>query len=144
MSQAQAVIAAMLTPALLILAAGSLIAAALIRLGRVVDRVRTLGAPEAKPTLVELARHERRANLALAAICAYFTAVALFVAAGIAIAADHFMNGTLTWLPISLTLVGMLLIVAGAGAMVAESRDSASLIALDISRLRERVDAGVR
>ena len=143
MSQAQALIAAMLTPALLILAAGSLIAAALIRLGRVVDRVRALGAPNAiRPSSVELTHHQRRANLALAAITAYFIAVALFVAAGVAIAVDHVMHDTLTWLPISLTIAGMVLIVVGVGAMVAESRDSASLIALDIARLRDHVDGG--
>ena len=41
-SAAQAIISAMITPALLILASGSLIATALVRLARVVDRVRKL------------------------------------------------------------------------------------------------------
>jgi hypothetical protein len=41
-SPSQAIIAAMITPALLILALGSLIATALVRLARVVDRVRKL------------------------------------------------------------------------------------------------------
>jgi len=145
MSPAQALIAAMLSPALLILAAGSLIAAALIRLGRVVDRVRVLGAPEAKPaTPAELAHHERRASLALAAITCYFVAIAFFVAAGAAIALDHAVHDTLTWLPITLTLIGMALIVVGVAAMALESRDSASLVAADIARLRERYAGGAR
>jgi hypothetical protein len=139
MSPAQALIAAMLSPALLILASGSLIAAALVRLGRVVDRVRVLGAPDAKlATLDELTRHERRASLALAAITSYFVAIAFFVAAGAAIALDHAAHDTLTWLPISLTLAGMALIVAGVASMALESRDSASLLTSDIARLRER------
>jgi hypothetical protein len=137
MSPAQALIGAMLTPALLILASGSLIAAALIRLGRVVDRVRALGAPSAAAvSLEELNHHERRARFALAAVTAYFVAIALFVAAGIAIAADHVAADRLTWLPITLTLAGMLLIVAGVAAMTLESRDSAALIWADIAKLR--------
>ena len=144
MTPAQTLIAAMLSPALLILAAGSLIAAALVRLGRVVDRVRALGAPDAKPvTAEELSRHERRASLALSAITFYFVAIAFFVASGAAIALDHAAHDTLTWLPVVLTIVGMVLIVAGVAAMVLETRDSASLVARDIARLRERyaVDA---
>lgn len=41
-STSQAIIAAMITPALLIMVSGSLIATALARLGPVVDRVRKL------------------------------------------------------------------------------------------------------
>jgi hypothetical protein len=138
MSPAQALVAAMLSPALLILASGSLIAAALVRLARVVDRVRALSAPGATPASeAELAHHERRASLALTAITAYFVAIALFVAAGAAIALDHALRDALTWLPIALTLAGMVLIVTGVAVMTLESRDSAALIALDIARLRE-------
>jgi hypothetical protein len=126
----------MLSPALLILASGSLIAAALVRLGRVVDRVRVLGAGTVAVTNDELTLHGRRANLALTAITSYFLAVALFVAAGGAIALDHALSGELTWLPISLTLAGMLLIVVGVAAMAIESRDSATLVATEIARLR--------
>jgi len=137
MSAAQALIAAMLTPALLILASGSLIAAALMRLGRIVDRVRAL-ATIAAPAPEEVARHEERARLALRAISAYFVAVALFVAAGAAIALDHALDGRVAWLPVALTLTGMALIVAGVAAMTLESRSSARLIADDIARLRLR------
>ncbi len=132
----------MLTPALLILAAGSLIATALVRLARIVDRVRSLaGGDGASIRLEELARHETRARLALGAITVYFVAVALFVLAGAAIALDHLVQGQLTWLPVSLTLAGMLLLVAGAGAMAVESRASGELIAADIAHLRRRASA---
>jgi hypothetical protein len=109
----------MITPALLILAAGSLIGATLVRLGRIVDRVRamsTIGSRSVEPS--EIINHDRRARLALGAIMAYFTAVALFVAAGISIA--------------------MVLLVAGAGAMVVECREAASLISADLARLRNQ------
>ena len=138
MSSAQALIAAMLTPALLILASGSLIATALVRLARVVDRVRSLGAAGGPVPAEELDLHERRARLALRAIDAYFVAVVLFVVAGIAIAVDHVADGRLAWLPVALTLAGMALIVAGAAAMTFESRDSGSLIQADIAKLRRR------
>jgi hypothetical protein len=136
MSPAQALIAAMLTPALLILAAASLIATALVRLGRVVDRVRVLNAAAAPVPASDLALHEYRARLALSAVTAYFVAVTLFVVAGIAIAADAWLHGALTWVPITLTLAGMVLIVVGAAAMVWECRQSATLIAAEIGRLR--------
>jgi hypothetical protein len=136
LSPAQALIAAMLTPALLILAAGSLIATALVRLARVVDRIRALPGLGIPIESAELVLHERRARLALAAVTCYFIAVALFVSAGLGIAADAWSHGALTWLPVVLTLAGMLLIVAGAGAMALESRSSAKIILVEIARLR--------
>jgi hypothetical protein len=141
MLPAQALITAMLSPALLILASGSLIAAALVRLARVVDRVRALAAapPTGRAVLAELTTHERRARLALAAITLYFIAVALFVLSGLAIALDHLASGRLTWVPVSLTLAGMVSIVAGAACMTVETRDSAALIAADIAHIRAAV-----
>jgi VIT1/CCC1 family predicted Fe2+/Mn2+ transporter len=138
LSPAQALIAAMLTPALLILAAGSLIATALVRLARVVDRIRALRASATGDVAAEAKLHERRARLSLAAVTCYFVAVVFFVGAGVGIAADAWSHGALTWLPVTLTLAGMLLIVAGAAAMALESRYSAVLILVEISQLSER------
>lgn len=68
MTPAQSVVAAMITPALLILASSSLVATALVRLGRVVDRSRVLIAtidagsvPEPEALRCSLDRHQRRA-----------------------------------------------------------------------------------
>ncbi len=67
-SAAQAIISAMITPALLIMASGSLIATALTRLARIVDRVRKL-AETPGPTLSEsLLVYQHRAVLAGRAI----------------------------------------------------------------------------
>jgi hypothetical protein len=91
-SPAQAMIAAMVTPALLILAASSLIATALLRLARVVDRVRKRSEVAARdPT--ERIRHQRRALLAERAVALFFFAVVSFVIAGFAIAIDHSADG---------------------------------------------------
>ena len=137
LSPAQALIAAMLTPALLILAAGSLIATALVRLARIVDRIRGLSVLAVRAEPEELELHARRARLSLTAVTCYFVAVALFVSAGLGIAVDAWSHGAVTWLPVTLTLAGMLLIVFGAAAMTVESRYSAALILVEISRLRK-------
>ena len=75
-SAAQTIIAAMITPALVILASGSLIATALVRLPRVVDRVRGLSRwRDTGVSKDDLDRHERRALLTERAIGLYFWAV---------------------------------------------------------------------
>ncbi len=122
-SVAQAIVAAMITPALLILASGSLIATALVRLARVVDRVRKLAElPNAPGRAGELALHERRALLAERAVSLFFCAIVCFVVAGFAIALDHTTGGRFWWLPVGVTSIGMALIVAGSSAMLAECR----------------------
>jgi hypothetical protein len=134
-SAAQAIIAAMITPALLILASGSLIATALVRLARVVDRVRKLAESREAPPAGELQRHERRALLAEQAVRLYFFAVLCFVLAGFAIAVDHLAADRLTWLPVLMTTAGMCLIVAGSTAMLAECRLAAAQIRAEIAGL---------
>jgi hypothetical protein len=135
-SAAQAIIGAMITPALLILASGSLIATALVRLARVVDRVRRLIETGGATALAEeLRRHERRALLAERAVRLYFFAVVCFVLAGFGIAIDHFAGDRLTWLPVALTTVGMALIVAGSAAMLRECREAAAQIRDEIRRV---------
>ncbi len=121
-SPAQAIISAMITPALLIMASGSLIATVLVRLARVVDRVRKLTESSGSLAAGELERHERRAVLAERAVLLYFCAVVCFVAAGFAIALDHALGDQFWWLPVAITTLGMALIVSGSTAMLAECR----------------------
>jgi hypothetical protein len=129
-------IAAMITPAMLILASGSLIATALVRLARVVDRLRKLAERhDAKPDAAELDRHGRRATLAERAVTIYFAAVVCFVVSGFAIALDHLAGDRLTWLPVSVTMLGMCLIVAGSAAMLAECRVAAAQIRAEVAAL---------
>lgn len=144
-SAAQAMIAAMITPALLILASGSLIATALVRLARVVDRVRKLAVPNDAPASGdELRRHERRAVLAERAVQLYFVAVVCFVIVGFTIAIDHVSGDRLTWLPVLITTLGMCLIVAGSAAMLAECRLSARQIQAEIASLIAATPPGSR
>lgn len=135
-SPAQALIAAMITPALLIMASASLIATALVRLGRVVDRVRKLSEHrDANVAARELRRHRRRALLAEYAVSLYFLAVLCFVVDGFAIAVDHLAADNLTWLPVLVTTFGMCLIVAGSAVMLAECQLSARQIRDEITML---------
>jgi hypothetical protein len=130
-------IAAMITPALLIMASGSLIATALVRLARVVDRLRRLAEPgERVRDASEITRHERRARLAERAVALYFSAVVSFVVAGFAIAIDHAVGDRLTWLPVLMTTLGMCLIVAGSAAMLAECRLAFAQIRAEIASLQ--------
>jgi hypothetical protein len=126
----------MITPALLILGSASLIATALVRLARIVDRVRKLSELESSQRAAELARSERRATLALVAVTALFAAVVTFVAAGIAIAIDRASGDRYTWLPVGIALFGMGLIVIGSGSMVLECGYSAAQIRAEIECLR--------
>lgn len=136
-SPAQAMIAAMITPALLIMASASLIATALVRLARVVDRMRKLAElGDRARDADEIRRHERRALLAERAVALYFFAAACFVVAGFTIAIDHAAGDRLTWLPVLVTTLGMALIVAGSAAMLAECRHALVQIRVEIGSLR--------
>jgi hypothetical protein len=100
--------------------------------------VRKLAESSHPPDEGELARSERRANLALIAVAVLFAAVVVFVATGIAIAIDRTTGDRLFWLPVGLTLVGMGLIVIGAGSMVIECASAAAQIRSEIGSLRKR------
>ncbi len=131
-SPALVIISAMITPALLILGSGSLVATALQRLGRAVDRVRFLlqiSEAEAqrlgwtKETLNRwLERHSERSIIGERAVSSFFAAVGIFVADCLSIAVDYYFANTLTWLPVSLTIIGMILMLCGAYFMLLESR----------------------
>ncbi len=130
-SPALMIISAMITPALLILGSGSLVATALQRLARAVDRARAvmqLSADDAKKLdwtdeVLQrwLARYARRSLIAERAVTVFFLAVGTFVLDCLSIAVDHYFANTLTWLPVSLTIFGMCLMLAGAYFMVLES-----------------------
>jgi hypothetical protein len=142
-SPAQSVVAAMITPALLILASGSLVATALVRLGRVVDRSRALVATIAAGDVADpdglrrsLDRHQRRALYAERSVALFFGAVVVFVLDCLSIGLDHFAGDSLTVVPIAATIVGMAVLLVGAGYMVAESQLGGEQIVEEIARGR--------
>src|ERR1700730_14241380 len=99
----------MITPALLILACASLVATALVRMARVVDRARLLAAIAhdgnweklcaTKAQLrTALERHGKRAHYAECSIAVLYVSVVVFILTCLSIVVDHAMGGSLNWL----------------------------------------------
>ncbi len=135
---AQTIISSMLTPAFLILGAANLANIALTRLARAVDRARKIVALKAKhpatlPFDAWLMRYRRRASLAENAVLAFFSAVATLVLACLSLALDHYLGGRITWLPVALTILGMLIVLAGAMLLGFECRIARNQIYEEIS-----------
>jgi hypothetical protein len=150
-SAAVAMIAAMITPALLILASASLVATVLVRMARVVDRARVLAAIAhagdwqklgATPGELRAAleRHARRARYAEWSIALLYATVVVFVATCVAIVIDHAAGDTLSFLPVGLAIIGTLVLLAGGTLMVAESRLGGAQIAEEIRDALARLE----
>jgi hypothetical protein len=136
---AVAIIAAMITPALLILGSASLVASALMRMARVVDRARILAAIAHEGTAGKvgitpdqlrswLESHAARARYAERSITLLYAAIVVFVSTVLSIALDRALDGSLSGLPVVLAVGGTLLLLTGGAYMVAESRMSGAQI----------------
>src|SRR5439155_19173724 len=122
LSSSLAVLTAMITPAVLISASGTMILSTSSRLGRVVDRVRSLS-----DRLQELSRgdseidllEERRAmlfdqldkltsrsRLLQRALTTFYLAVGVFVATSVAIGVVAFFGARGAWVPVAMGLIG--------------------------------------
>jgi len=135
---ALAVLTAMITPAVLISACGALIFSTSTRLGRVIDRVRTLSERfealalnpqkdemfEERRELIfsQLDRQTSRARLIQRAMTAYYTALGIFVSATVAIAIVSAAAKAFTWIAVVLGLVGSLFMLYGSVLLIVESR----------------------
>jgi hypothetical protein len=142
-SAAVATIAAMITPALLLLGSASLVASALVRMARVVDRARILASVAHEGTLDKLGitteqlrswlhSHAQRARYAERSIALLYAAIVVFIATCLSIALDRALAGSLSWLPVMLAVGGTMLLLTGGAYMVAESRLSAQQISAEI------------
>jgi len=142
-STAVATIAAMITPALLLLGSASLVASALMRMARVVDRARILSAIAHEQTLDKLGittgqlrswleSHALRARYAERSITRLYAAIVVFISTCLSIALDRALNGSLSWLPVLLAVMGTVLLLSGGAYMVAESRLSGEQIRAEI------------
>ena|ERR1700730_10221246 len=149
-SAAVATIAAMITPALLILGSASLVASALVRMARIVDRARILAADVHNGTLdkmgvttdqlrVWLESHAKRALCAERSIRLFYSAIVVFIATCLSIALDRATGGILKWFPVALAVAGTVLLLAGGVYMVMESRLSGEQIADEIRNALSRL-----
>lgn len=139
------VIGAMLAPALLMAATGSLLISANARLARVVDRLRLLvlgeGDPDGEaPSLpeheVEIAEHRRRAALVLRACWMLYVALGCFIGTSLALAASVLAEARIGIAATVLALLGMASLL---GAAIAMGRE----VSLAVRSLDAELDAAL-
>jgi len=108
------ILGAMLAPALLMAATGSLLVSANARLARVVDRLRALivawekDAPDRAERDTQISRHRTRAALVLRACRTLYAALAAFVGTSLALAADALLAFRMGAVATVLAVIGML------------------------------------
>lgn len=137
LSGALAILSAMITPAVLISACGSLIIATSTRLGRVIDRTRqvshdfeeivraeerTLLAEEKEMLFGQIDRLTRRTRLLQLAMHRLYLALSVFVATSVAIGTVAVTGERYAWIPILLGLSGAVLLFAATLNLIRESR----------------------
>ena len=134
------ILAAMITPAVLISACGTLVFSTSSRISRVVDRVRSLadqiermgqrmpgpGLPVSilrkELFLDQLKRLSRRAILLRSALTGFYVAIGLFVLTSIAVGVVAMADLSASWLPVSLELLGSGVLLYGTLLLVSEAR----------------------
>ena len=128
----------MITPAVLISASGTMILSTSTRLGRVVDRVRSLSDrlqelpnDDAQADLLEekramlfdqLDKLTSRSRLLQRALTTFYLAVGVFVATSVAIGVVSFFGGRFGWVPVALGLIGAFFLFYGSMLLVFEAR----------------------
>jgi hypothetical protein len=134
------ILAAMITPAVLISACGTLVFSTSSRVSRVVDRVRVLadliermgrdsGGPPS-PTAVrkealfldQLKRLSQRALLLRSALTGFYIAIGLFVATSIMVGVVAIANLEFGWFAVALELVGSVVLLYGTLLLIREAR----------------------
>ena len=134
------IVSEMITPALFIVASGSLLGTVLARLGRVVDAFRTLRAEPPDPShSASLEIYERRAELAERAMMSFYSAVTCFVATCLFIALNRVTERALVWVPVGAAILGVSLLTFGSGCMIAECRVALRQLRGEISAAKRRV-----
>ncbi|HEX6625305.1 MAG TPA: DUF2721 domain-containing protein [Pyrinomonadaceae bacterium] len=149
LSSALTVLTAMITPAVLISACGTLILSTSTRLGRVVDRVRSLSdsfeeLAHSEGTL-ELFEERRavifdqldkltsRARILQRSLTVFYTATGIFVAASVAIGVTAAIDGTrYAWVPVVLGLIGALFLFYGSILLIFEARLALSTLSAEM------------
>ena len=138
LSSSVAVLTAMITPAVLISASGTMILSTSTRLGRVVDRVRSLSDrfqqladfgstaeffEEQRAMLYDqLDKLTSRSRLLQRALTTFYLAVGVFVATSVAIGVVAFSGARGAWVPVATGLIGAFFLFYGSMLLVFEAR----------------------
>lgn len=149
------VLAAMITPALLISACGTFILSTSNRLGRVVDRVRVVS-----DKMEELMRHEAevemleerramlmdhmgklsvRAKLLQRTLTVLYLAGAIFVATSVAIGVLSIFGSHYVWLPLAMGIGGACFLFYGSVMLIFEARMAVETMESEMSFLADLV-----
>lgn len=147
------VLGAMITPALLISASGTLVLSTSNRLTRVVDRVRVLaeqaaqlgatipGGQETNRELIEdqLSRLARRALVLRSALTSLYNAIGFLVATSISIALSALLHWRYSGVPVVLGLAGACCLFFGSIQLVREARLAVGSTLQEMEFLRRMV-----
>ena len=127
-----AIVSAMITPAILILAAGSLVSSTLVRLGRIVDQTRVLidrglaakqRGDQRALAFIEAAINLqlRRADLARRALLGFYISISLFLVSSLAIALLEATRATAYyWVGPTIVMLGGGVLILATAALVIE------------------------
>jgi hypothetical protein len=142
------ILSSMITPAVLILASGSLIMTTSQRLSRVIERVRKISqefmlieksddkesANENKRRILYtlLTISIRRSKLLTQTMTLLYISLALFVATSLAIGIVAVIHLRYTWIPTALGMVGALFLFCSSAILILESRLTYSVIADEV------------
>lgn len=150
------VLGAMITPAVLISASGTLVLSTSNRLNRVVDRVRVLAAQaeqlrksevqaiedsEAKRQLLagQLGVLSSRALLLRSAMTSLYLAIGLLVTTSIAVGVVAVFNWAYGWIPVVLGLLGTGVLLYGSFLLVREARLAVGSLMQEMNYAQEAV-----
>lgn len=132
------ILGAMITPAVLISASGTLTLSTTNRLGRIVDRVRVLHSQAEtlppwdatdldaldKRALIadQIARQTQRIGILQAAVITLYIAISLLVGSSLAVGLSAVAKGRLGWVPVGFGLLGATALFVGAILLIREAR----------------------
>jgi len=142
------VLSSMITPAVLILASGSLIMTTSQRLSRVIERVRKISqefmqieksmdresANENKRRILYelLKKSARRSKLLTRAMTFLYLSLGLFVATSLALGVVGITHLQLTWIPTALGMIGAVFLFISSSILIVESRLTFHVIADEV------------
>lgn len=132
------ILGAMITPAVLISASGTLTLSTAQRLGRIVDRVRQLhdqaevlppwdaSDEDTREKRAQIAdqidRQTRRIGILQAALITFYVAISLLVGSSVAVGVSSVARGFLGWVPVGSGLLGVTALFVGAVLLIREAR----------------------
>jgi len=148
------VLAAMITPAVLISASGMLVLSTSNRLGRVVDRIRKLielaeDLPDESASVEVVEKRSliadqvgwltQRLQLLQSALIIFYGSIGLLVGSSLTVGLSAAAYGALSWVPITLALIGATGLMTGAVILLREARTAVKGTLNELKHIRKVV-----